>query len=116
MIPQGEDFLREDSHLYTGKADGAPTLDSSKPETVAAQYHDTFPASITVDEAFVKRGQERYNIYCAVCHGQTGNADGTIVQRGFLRPPAFTRPPSNRGAMANLMALRRNTTLGDWAI
>ena len=89
VIPQGEDFLREDSHLYTGKADGAPTLDSSKPETVAAQYHDTFPASITVDEAFVKRGQERYNIYCAVCHGQTGNADGTIVQRGFLRPPAF---------------------------
>ncbi len=89
VIPQGEDFLREDTHLYTGKVADAPALDSSKPETVMAQYHDTFPANITVNEALLKRGQERYNIYCAVCHGQTGNADGTIVQRGFLRPPAF---------------------------
>jgi mono/diheme cytochrome c family protein len=89
VVAQGEDFLQEDGHLYTGKVEGAPTLDSTKPETVAAQYHDTFPAKLTIDEGFLKRGQERYNIYCAVCHGQTGNADGTIVQRGFLRPPAF---------------------------
>src|SRR5262245_18006789 len=37
----------------------------------------------------LKRGQERFDIYCAVCHGRTGEGDGMIVQRGFTRPPAF---------------------------
>lgn len=88
-LQDADDHLQADGHYYTGKKDGAPIIDSSKPETVLAQYESTFPARITVDEEFLRRGRERYNIFCAVCHGQTGNADGTIVQRGFLRPPAF---------------------------
>lgn len=37
----------------------------------------------------LQRGQERFNIHCAVCHGRTGVGDGMIVQRGFRRPPSF---------------------------
>lgn len=89
VLNEGDEYLQEDSHYYTGKKENAAKADPTKPETVLAQYESTFPARVTVDEQFLKRGQERYNIYCAVCHGQTGNANGTIVQRGFLRPPAF---------------------------
>ena len=39
--------------------------------------------------ALLDRGQERYGIFCAVCHGSTGNADGTVVKRGFPQPPSF---------------------------
>ncbi len=38
-----------------------------------------FPMEITKD--ILKRGQERFNIYCAPCHSQTGDGRGMIVQR-----------------------------------
>ncbi len=31
----------------------------------------------------LKRGQERFNIYCTPCHSRVGNGLGEIVQRGF---------------------------------
>jgi hypothetical protein len=43
----------------------------------------------TVSLATLRRGQERFNIYCSVCHGQTGAGDGMIVERGFKRPPSY---------------------------
>jgi mono/diheme cytochrome c family protein len=46
-----------------------------------------FPFAITARE--LDRGEERFNIYCAMCHGQTGYGDGMIVRRGFRRPPSF---------------------------
>jgi mono/diheme cytochrome c family protein len=42
--------------------------------------------------ATLQRGQVVYNVYCAVCHGQTGLGDGMIVQRGFTKPPSFVIP------------------------
>ena len=44
-----------------------------------------FPVPVTRD--LLKRGQERFNIYCSVCHGAEGDGNGMIVQRGF--------PPTN---------------------
>ena len=37
----------------------------------------------------LKRGQERYNIYCSPCHGQTGDGKGIMIQRGYLPPPSY---------------------------
>lgn len=34
-------------------------------------------------------GQNRYNTFCAPCHGIAGYANGMIVQRGFPPPPSF---------------------------
>lgn len=42
-----------------------------------------------IDRKFLHRGQERFDIFCAPCHGRTGVGDGMIVQRGFHRPPSF---------------------------
>ncbi|HEX4125064.1 MAG TPA: cytochrome c [Tepidisphaeraceae bacterium] len=44
-----------------------------------------------VTDAMLRRGQERFDIYCVVCHGRTGTGDGAVVQRGFTRPPSFYR-------------------------
>ena len=44
---------------------------------------------VALDTALVSRGQERFNIYCAPCHGRTGSGDGMIVRRGFRQPPSF---------------------------
>jgi mono/diheme cytochrome c family protein len=39
--------------------------------------------------ALLERGQERYNIYCSVCHSRLGDGNGMIVRRGFRKPPSF---------------------------
>ena len=35
---------------------------------------------MTVDEMFILRGKERFNIYCSVCHGYTGVGNGLVAQ------------------------------------
>jgi mono/diheme cytochrome c family protein len=38
------------------------------------------------------RGRERFDIFCAPCHGAAGYGDGVIVSRGFPHPPSFQEP------------------------
>ncbi len=45
----------------------------------------TFPVPVTA--ALVSRGEERFGIYCKVCHGQDAHGDGTAVTFGFPKPP-----------------------------
>jgi mono/diheme cytochrome c family protein len=75
-LPEGtiaRGHLREDSVLYTGKAAGKPV--------------DAFPFAVTA--GVMARGQERFDIFCAPCHGRTGDGDGMIVRRGYRKPPTF---------------------------
>jgi hypothetical protein len=48
---------------------------------------NVFPFPIT--RAVLNRGRERYTIFCTPCHGDLGNGEGMIVQRGFTKPPTF---------------------------
>lgn len=43
------------------------------------------PVAVTND--LVKRGQERFGIFCVVCHGVDGHGDGKAVTFGFPKPP-----------------------------
>jgi mono/diheme cytochrome c family protein len=69
--------------LTEGKLDGQPS--------------PVFPFAIGHDE--LQRGQERYNVYCAPCHGRTGEGNGMVVQRGYRQAASFhvdrlrTSPP-----------------------
>jgi mono/diheme cytochrome c family protein len=44
---------------------------------------------VPLTRSLLERGQDRYEIYCAVCHGRTGAGDGLIVERGFPAPPSY---------------------------
>ena len=48
---------------------------------------DTFPFPVT--EEVINRGQERYTIFCSMCHGLTGYGDGMVVRRGYKRPTSY---------------------------
>ena len=97
-VPRG--FLRENTELFTGKKAKAPGASASATPatqqtsgTQSGQTNDfpddidTFPFPITKET--VLRGRDRYNIFCSVCHGMTGNGDGMIVRRGFRRAASF---------------------------
>ncbi len=65
--------LHEDEIFFTGKR--------------GTNLIVNFPLPVTRE--LLERGRERFEIYCAVCHGRTGEGNGMIVQRGFPVPPSF---------------------------
>lgn len=40
-----------------------------------------------VTAALLERGQDRFNIYCAVCHGYAGDGDSVVASKMSLRGP-----------------------------
>jgi mono/diheme cytochrome c family protein len=65
-------------------------------------YGDGLPAELALDQALIERGQQRYRVYCAVCHGESGNGKGTTSQFGILTAFNFQQPgnldPANAAA------------------
>jgi len=41
------------------------------------------------DEQLLKRGGQRYNVYCTPCHNTNGDGKGIVISKGFLPPPDF---------------------------
>jgi mono/diheme cytochrome c family protein len=66
-------WLREDEALYTGKVNG--------------QLVEAVPFAVTHDD--LKRGQERFNIFCTPCHGRLGDGQGMVVQRGLRQAASY---------------------------
>lgn len=64
--------LHEDSYFYTGVIQGANGY---------REEQNLMPFPVTVE--VLKRGQERFNIYCTPCHSRVGNGLGAIVDRGY---------------------------------
>jgi mono/diheme cytochrome c family protein len=55
--------------------------------TASAAETDVVPFPITRE--ILLRGQERFRIFCSVCHGRLGDGNGMITQRGLTPPPSF---------------------------
>jgi mono/diheme cytochrome c family protein len=66
-VARGE--LAEDDHYERG--------------VTGEQWATTFPARVTLDMALVRRGRERFDIYCTPCHGSAGYGDGIVNQRAM---------------------------------
>lgn len=65
-----------DEQLYTGRING--------------EFAPTFPFSVT--QTTLERGQARYAIFCAPCHGLAGDGKGVVTQYGMTEPPSFHDP------------------------
>jgi mono/diheme cytochrome c family protein len=65
--------LKDDALLWTGVEGG--------------KLAERFP--FAVDAGVMRRGAERYGVFCTPCHGALGRGDGMVVRRGYRRPPSF---------------------------
>lgn len=45
---------------------------------------------LPVTEAFMARGKQRFDIYCAPCHGEAGDGNGVVKKFGHGAIPALT--------------------------
>jgi mono/diheme cytochrome c family protein len=70
-------------HL-AGTSSGRRGLDA-----VASASAAEAATSPQVTAALLRRGQERYTIYCMPCHSPAGDGDGPVVRRGFPHPPSY---------------------------
>jgi mono/diheme cytochrome c family protein len=66
--------LREDAPFFTGKGEDG-------------QFVATIP--VTVDQALLERGRQRYVIYCQPCHDARGDGKGILFQRGNVPTASF---------------------------
>lgn len=73
-VPHGS--FSEDTLLHQGLEGGVP----------ATRY----PFTITAD--LLDRGEDRYTIHCAQCHGAVGDGQSLLVQRGYRKPAPFADP------------------------
>jgi cytochrome c len=71
-VPRG--WLRDDVEYYTGfDKNGNPV--------------EKLP--VPIDMKLLRRGEERFNIYCSPCHSRLGDGKGIMIQRGYIPPPSF---------------------------
>lgn len=64
-------FIADDDAVYRGRA-----ADDS--------YIDYIPVPVTLER--IERGQERFNIFCATCHGYEGDGQGTAAPYFIAKP------------------------------
>jgi mono/diheme cytochrome c family protein len=65
-----------------GTQTGEVFADSFAPDLVKE-----FPYPVT--SQIVRRGRDRFEMFCAPCHGYAGYGNGMIVQRGLSPPPSY---------------------------
>ncbi|MBI1246607.1 DUF3341 domain-containing protein [bacterium] len=113
--PKAEDKPAADKPAEEKPADAKPMdekpadakPEEAKPEEGAAPTPPAEPepnwvkfVPIEVTSETIKRGQNRFNIYCSVCHGYAGEGDGLVSRRAFelidqATPGMAWLPPTN---------------------
>lgn len=101
--------MRDDSHLkpyeaspvFADHRSSRPIVAGTVPHTDGQRLSDVFLTGKTPDgqptaefplpitEELLATGKKNYDIYCSVCHGYSGYADGMVVRRGFPAPPSY---------------------------
>jgi mono/diheme cytochrome c family protein len=105
-VPRGRtedadpDYLRADDAKYRGRnADGS--------------FVRGFP--VEINESYIRRGQDRYMIYCAPCHGALGDGNGITKSYGMAVTPTYHDARLRdmpEGELYNTVANGKNTMLG----
>lgn len=72
--------LQADDALYRGRNEDGSWVDE---------------IPIRIEESMMERGRERFNIYCAPCHGYSGYGDGTVSKRADELQEGTWVPPSS---------------------
>jgi mono/diheme cytochrome c family protein len=87
FMAERQGFIKEDAALFEGVGPNGENV-------------ERIPVAVTLE--MVKRGRERFDIYCSACHGYTGDGKGLVgVQldpvSANLHDDKFKKPPTVAG-------------------
>lgn len=88
MAHQKKDRAYAPSAVWSNGASARPLPEGTVARGDLARDHATDVPPV-VTSGLLARGRQRYEIFCAPCHGLTGEGDGIVVKRGFPAPPSF---------------------------
>ncbi|HZZ27648.1 MAG TPA: cytochrome c [Pirellulales bacterium] len=94
----------------TAAAAVSTTAASVQPPLNPDEFVTNLPFKLTAE--ILERGQERYTIYCAVCHGPSGTGNGPIVRRGYTQPPSYITDNSRQLARSGYQVPLRDVPIG----
>ena len=125
-VARGQDELKADDHFYRGIVkEGERSVWATTFPTLESPARRGAPAArrFTVDRRTMKRGKERYDIYCAPCHGYDGAGEGMIQRRindgvpmtGWVKPANLLDAriiQQPHGVLFNTISNGKSTMLG----
>jgi mono/diheme cytochrome c family protein len=94
-------LLRDDDHLHFG-------------QTPTGAFATGLPANLPVDLKFLERGRDRFQIYCAPCHGTLGDGNGITKRYGMGATPSYHDARLRvmpEGEIFNTITLGKNTMM-----
>ncbi|MBX3357953.1 MAG: cytochrome c [Phycisphaeraceae bacterium] len=86
--PRRARFLKADPAFYFGTDAAGKTL-AYMPKSAIEAFADGGKSPEAAMGAMIARGQQRFNIYCSVCHGYTGDGKGMVAQRWAGVVPSY---------------------------
>lgn len=72
-------LLKDDDHLWRGRG-------------IDGRLIDELPAQFELNAELLDRGRDRFEIYCAPCHDESGRGQGVVTKRGGrfqVQPASF---------------------------
>ncbi len=93
-VARGE--LRTDDRLYRGFQDGGvipTTTQDEDGQEISIPWVTEIP--LPISENLMQRGRQRFNIYCAPCHGRSGDGNGLVAVRARELQQSTWVPPAS---------------------
>jgi mono/diheme cytochrome c family protein len=81
------DPLEKSSQFSDGMSARTPVPDTIARDADLAPIKQVIPTPVTMEQ--LQRGRERFEIFCAPCHGRSGDGRGVVVRHGFPAPPSY---------------------------
>ena len=80
------------------------------PEALVAVKAANLKSPLDSTKVDMKKGEELYNIYCAICHGTAGDGKGKLVkQEKFLGVPNYKDREINEGSIFHVITYGLNS-------
>ena len=98
LWPDGQSARTLEPGVVVRSAGVLAASSSGRQGDIAQPAHT--PPPVTMEA--LRRGRERYDIYCAPCHSVSGDGDGMVVRRGFPAPSSLHTPLMRAASDAHL--------------
>src|SRR5246127_1265875 len=94
MAEQPKDRPLWPSDFFTDGRSARPLVENTvargsvaNDELLIPKDSNAFPLPLNME--LLERGEDRYKIFCAPCHGLQGDGNGMVAMRGMKHPPSY---------------------------